>query len=1219
MRLNRFFLLLIILILISCQTTEQKAVDYEQKEAQQTTITEEKEDLQDSEISDSIGDDIEHTVLEQDSTEPDIAKEIGQDTTEVSDESKPAEKKELHAPKSLKVKVRTLIPKPIEVINVGVVEDETDKKRAAVLYLSIENATSDDLSKMAELYGVSPSGDVKSALLKKFSIEVTDSDSDKEEKAASDNSSFKINSADIIQRKTINTSDFIFIDGNVKIEFESSGSNKTLSADSVLFDTTENEILAFGNVSVSSSSQNTQLQNIHADGLFLNFKSNKIHLESAKGSTQKSSSTYYMSGDKIILDNKTSEIYFNKGALLPNDDIKNANWRITSNNIVMKSNGDMFMSGVLLKVGRVPILPLPALFMPGTPLVINPAIGFSSDKGAFINTTYELYGTYPGLGKAGEGNSIINLLKSSTDTVMKKKGILYVPAEDSGSNSSNYMALFGDIYQTEGLFVGFDTVNKLKNSKISLEAVGGFAYRPSQSSSTFTSYTYRDFRYLLDSKLDYKKDEFSLSLKLPFYSDPYAKPRYLNRFTGFAFDSVFGSFQEFPTTYSSSSISDYSIETKLTYTLPYKYQKPYLNSLTLDFSADHNRYWSSSSANDYYSYMANTTTLPSATVSLSGTLFSLSSQSKVEQAKSVADTLQGGEDYSSRLERELLLLRQANKSSKASDDLPELKKESDEQGKVSIDENAGEIKDGEESLEDTESEGVIEDIESGIYNAENAESDSLLAEDVSDVKSDASIDYLDKKRYSSVANISRSYMSNSLSFSGSSLSLKYSLSNSFTNNFQRPNDKKGIFGSRRTSDSLSGNFTLAGSLGRNLFTFTNNIRPSYSYLYQQDSNSLSTNDFSLSSSTQVSLPLFGVGYSLSMQLYSLRTSKDNNNPFTKTENKAKFDKEHISTHSLSFSKSIKFLSFSVSGALPPISLSFNPSISFSRNGYSLSATHVLRGDNFSVIDNYQTDGRFSYSNNKFSTSLSASYDWQVAKDIKRFLAPFKITQNLSFSLLDSWLRISESLTFYGKNSAGQDNYFQSISFNLNTKNSYFTLNMSLSGVYNELELTSTRATVRVPTFSQYFWKRRIVLKTGFTGSANLDFKDAYQNSLSYSINIDFDIKEFIGISISLNGENNNFTKYTGGSRFGRFNILSLVFDIFRGINILDVNDMKTSNFKMSSLSVGIVHDMGDWDLKFDFDGNFELNGNEYKFAPRYSIVLKWKVIPELKVDKTIKP
>ena len=139
----------------------------------------------------------------------------------------------------------------------------------------------------------------------------------------------------------------------------------------------------------------------------------------------------------------------------------------------------------------------------------------------------------------------------------------------------------------------------------------------------------------------------------------------------------------------------------------------------------------------------------------------------------------------------------------------------------------------------------------------------------------------------------------------------------------------------------------------------------------------------------------------------------------------------------------------------------------------------------------------------------------------------------------------------------------------------------------------------------------------YTERIKINFEDAFQNSLDYDFELGFDIREFITITFVLSGSNNNFLKYTHDSRHGKFDFGEFFRDILRGINVFS-SDMSLSNFKMNALTIKVGHNMGDWDFSFAFTGKFEQNGNEYEWKPEYSINLHWAVIPELKIDKTIK-
>ncbi len=64
-----------------------------------------------------------------------------------------------------------------------------------------------------------------------------------------------------------------------------------------------------------------------------------------------------------------------------------------------------------------------------------------------------------------------------------------------------------------------------------------------------------------------------------------------------------------------------------------------------------------------------------------------------------------------------------------------------------------------------------------------------------------------------------------------------------------------------------------------------------------------------------------------------------------------------------------------------------------------------------------------------------------------------------------------------------------------------------------------------------------------------------------------------------------------------------VVDLLKSFNFFNVEDRKESYFKMKSLSLGLIHDLHDWELKFDYTGNRELSyeGSRYLWNNTYSL------------------
>ncbi len=89
-------------------------------------------------------------------------------------------------------------------------------------------------------------------------------------------------------------------------------------------------------------------------------------------------------------------------------------------------------------------------------------MGFTSDRGMFVSTTWELYGTYPKF-EEGDQSSITKLL-SSPDSGTKVPGkVLYTTDEELSAMQSwaretdSYLTFFFDAYESAGLHAGYDS------------------------------------------------------------------------------------------------------------------------------------------------------------------------------------------------------------------------------------------------------------------------------------------------------------------------------------------------------------------------------------------------------------------------------------------------------------------------------------------------------------------------------------------------------------------------------------------------------------------------------------------------------------------------------------------------------------------------------------------------------------------------------------------
>lgn len=427
--------------------------------------------------------------------------------------------------------------------------------------------------------------------------------------------------------------DLIIVSGDVVLNFTSeSTGQRTLTADRVVIDTKTKLLQAIGDV-VLSEVDGDQMT-FTGQAITLDWGNLNIVVFDGVSSTTRSNSTgkgvlFFLRGDQVSYSGDSSGVFFQDGTISTAEN--DPYWSISAQKLSLAQN-DMFVDRAVLKLGRVPVFYFPLFFYPGTRLSFNPAIGMSSTKGAFLSTTFQVYGEYPKLGISGTSSdaestdissSFTSLLESEdTNVETIRDGIYYRPLEENeelprieqwARGSGSYLALFADIYQNLGLSVGFDTKNTFFDKKLNIEAIGLMAYKPTMANTN-------RLKYSLDFKFDYSGSGLDLKLRLPVLSDPNVRSDFLNRNTDFNVFSIFGGTQYFPNTYSSQSAYTWSADASYSKTFGnYTFS---INSLKadVDFRLNYN--------SGIYKSTVEEASLPYINLSSSGTFFDISGQSK---------------------------------------------------------------------------------------------------------------------------------------------------------------------------------------------------------------------------------------------------------------------------------------------------------------------------------------------------------------------------------------------------------------------------------------------------------------------------------------------------------------------------------------------------------------------------------------------------------------
>ena len=484
-------------------------------------------------------------------------------------------------------------------------------------------ASDDDLRSMCRMRGIDTEGLDRAAMQEAlYSAEGLEAYT-VEEEAPADGSevTLSVNNAESLETEDGR----VVISGNASITFtDANGVVSDLSADSIIIDTDARHLAAIDNVSYHSDSSNASIQDITADIISVFWDSGEIKVSNATTSSEQVTEedadpvTFFTSGETLTYMPGGSILYANGRIGSAAEDPYSS---ITAAKIAMLPGQDMMISNAYLSIGRVPIFWVPFFFFPGSRVVGNPAFGFSSTKGSFINTTFELLGTSDRVDSSeGTGSFMSMLTTSSEGGDLQPYGSYYSdehplsPAQQWAKDTSSYVAIMADAYSDLGIHAGVDSKINLLDNTLHFDIFSGVALSVPNS-----SYGTGRFRYYGVNSIRYEDYGLSAELLLPFYSDSRVMYDFGNRVSGF---SIFHTISppSFPETYT-SSISSFTTEINLDYTLPQALRNDYVQSFSIsDINVGADWRWSSALGR----YYIEEAMLPGFNMSLSGALFDFS-------------------------------------------------------------------------------------------------------------------------------------------------------------------------------------------------------------------------------------------------------------------------------------------------------------------------------------------------------------------------------------------------------------------------------------------------------------------------------------------------------------------------------------------------------------------------------------------------------------------
>ena len=235
-------------------------------------------------------------------------------------------------------------------------------------------------------------------------------------------------------------------------------------------------------------------------------------------------------------------------------------YRIKAKKVWLFENGDWALSGATLYLGVVPVIWLPFFYYPSDEIIFHPVIGYRSREGAFAQTTTYLIGEK---NKTTDTSSSLSLFNQQSATGSKEISGIFIQRLQSkagaaaGSGESNAgsgasLKLLADIYSALGAYLGVaGNTPETKSGKLDysfglgvsrslfLESSGyysPFDYANSNVSawnaSNFLGFDL-PFRFGLGVSYSYKKTSgplrFSIAVESPLFSDPYFEQDFMQR------------------------------------------------------------------------------------------------------------------------------------------------------------------------------------------------------------------------------------------------------------------------------------------------------------------------------------------------------------------------------------------------------------------------------------------------------------------------------------------------------------------------------------------------------------------------------------------------------------------------------------------------------------------------------------------------------------------
>ncbi len=420
------------------------------------------------------------------------------------------------------------------------------------------------------------------------------------------------------------------------------------------------------------------------------------------------------------------------------------------------------------------------------------------------------------------------------------------------------------------------------------------------------------------------------------------------------------------------------------------------------------------------------------------------------------------------------------------------------------------------------------------------------------------------------------------------------------------------FEGESTVSKAGGTVTMSGKHS-DTFSFSSALTPNYTYTFYEESKNERTDILSFNSANTIEIPKLGFKWYLNAQLYRYK-KVENDSSLTETEEHFGWDTESVKDHYISFSKTLDAgeleITPSVKYVLDPLSGIITPSLSLKYRKFTASFKwKIVEDEETEEYKGEDMNLSLGYLGTYFTSSLAALYESDEYTD-EDFFYPLSFKSSASLRTRDKAYSITEYLN-YDYEDDGVKNEIESLKTYIVTPVFKFTHNSKT--IDEKLMMDYWEAQLGKSGIAQYWWKNRIMLSGSVNALFHYDYNNPYNIYSTLTTKLTYSVAEFIDINLSLVTKNNGYYRYNqDGNFFG-----NMFEDFKRSFDFMGSGVEKTQ-FIMDSVSLEVVHYMNDWDLHCKYSASVVSSSSGYTWVPTVTFYLRWKTLPDLKVDQNWK-